>query len=56
MFFGSRAHGNFHDKSDRDLMILVHKEETDFNLKRNIRDALYGLQLKCGAAIDLATD
>jgi len=51
VLFGSRARGDFHDESDWDILILVDKEETDFNFKRQIRRALYELELKQGTVI-----
>ncbi len=38
VLFGSRARGDFHDESDWDVLILVDKEETDFNFKRKIHN------------------
>jgi predicted nucleotidyltransferase len=51
ILFGSRARGDFHDESDWDVLILVDKEETDFNFKRKIRNALFELQLKFNEGI-----
>lgn len=51
VFFGSRARGDFHEESDWDVLILVDKEERDFNFKRKIRSALLDLELKYGEAI-----
>lgn len=33
VLFGSRARGDFHEESDWDLLVLVDKEESDFNLR-----------------------
>ncbi len=41
VLFGSRARGDFHDESDWDVLILVDKEETDFNFKRKILNAFF---------------
>lgn len=46
VLFGSRARGDFNDESDWDVLMLVDKEETDFNFKRKIQNALYDLELK----------
>lgn len=51
VLFGSRARGDFYEESDWDVLILVDKEETDFNFKRKIRNALYNLELKQGTVI-----
>lgn len=51
VLFGSRARGDFHDESDWDVLILVDKEETDFNFKRRIRETIYELELKQGTVI-----
>lgn len=51
VLFGSRARGDFYDESDWDVLILVDKEESDFNFKRKIRKALYELELKQGTVI-----
>lgn len=51
VLFGSRAREDFNDESDWDVLILVDKEETDFNFKRKIRNALYNLELKQGTVI-----
>lgn len=51
ILFGSRARGDFHEESDWDVLVLVDKEESDFNFKRKIRDALFILELKHNTVI-----
>lgn len=51
VLFGSRARGDFHDESDWDVLVLVDKDEKDYEFKRKIRNALFELQLNFGAAI-----
>jgi len=51
ILFGSRARGDFHDESDWDVLILVDKDERDYEFKNKIRDILFELELKSGAAI-----
>src|SRR3954465_12941952 len=51
VLFGSRARGDFHEESDWDLLILVDKEEADFEFKRKIRRVLYELELKQGTVL-----
>lgn len=51
VLFGSRARGDFHEESDWDILILADKEESDFNFKKEIRNALFDLELKYGEVI-----
>ena len=51
VLFGSRARGDFHEKSDWDVLILVDKDERDYEFKRKVSDALYYLELKSGELI-----
>jgi|SRR4051794_9632263 predicted nucleotidyltransferase len=51
VLFGSRARGDFHEESDWDILILVDKEEADFKFKKEIRNALFDLELKYGEVI-----
>lgn len=51
LLFGSRARGDFHEESDWDVLVLMDKEESDYEFKSRIRDALYSLELKLGEVI-----
>lgn len=46
VLFGSRARGDYHEESDWDILILVDKDEKDVEFKKNVRNALYELELK----------
>ncbi len=51
VLFGSRARGDFHEESDWDVLVLVDKDEKDYNFRRKIRKALLRLELKFDQAI-----
>ncbi len=46
VLFGSRARGDFHEESDWDVLVLVDKDEKDYEFKNKIRNALFELELK----------
>ncbi len=51
VLFGSRARGDFHEESDWDVLILVDKDEKDYEFKEKIRGALFELELEFGECI-----
>ncbi len=44
--FGSRARGDFHSDSDRDILILVNEEKVTNGIEDKFRDDLYDIELE----------
>jgi predicted nucleotidyltransferase len=50
VLFGSRARGDARQDSDYDFLILLH-QPVDFQLKRDVLDKLYEVELQTGCVI-----
>ena len=50
--YGSEARGDAHDRSDIDLLVLVHKDKVTLQDELEITAPLYDIELKTGVLIN----
>lgn len=51
ILFGSRARGDYNDESDWDVLVLMDKEENDWQYKQLLRKRIYKLELQIGQVL-----